>query len=601
MPAIGFRRRRGAQSLTEYTGEGNLAQSATIEPVAFGELDRAIADLTAHKDAWAKTTIAERLALLAEISQATMGVAEDWAMTAARGKLIPPDSPLAGEEWLSGPYALISACNAFRQTLSQMEGKAFLRGLALRNLPTGQIAAAVVPNTLWDRLLLSGVSAEVWMQKGVTRANLAANVAGAYDIPPTARIGKVALVLGAGNIAAIAPLDCFQKLFAEHQTTILKLNPVNDYLMDALQIALRPLIARGVLRIVRGDADVGRYLCEHPGVDEIHITGAEASHDAIVWGAGQEGRRNKASGRPRNARRVTSELGAVCPTIVVPGPWSEADIAFQAENIATQKLHNDGFNCIACQILVVSEGWKATAPLIAKVESALKAAPPRAPYYPGAERRMADFAEHGGAATTLRRADGEGCVVVPFLTDADSWLETNEAFAPAMAIRRLAQSDPESFLRAAIAYANERLRGTLGANILIHPKTIAEIGAAAFDAMLAELRYGCIAINGWTGLGFLLVRTPWGAFPGHRLDDVGSGIGFVHNTFLFDRPERTIVRAPFRPFPRSVLNGEMTLLPRPPWFVTNRRQHVVGRLLTAFEYRPSWLKIPRLLANALLG
>ena len=98
-----------------------------------------------------------------------------------------------------------------------------------------------------------------------------------------------------------------------------------------------------------------------------------------------------------------------------------------------------------------------------------------------------------------------------------------------------------------------------------------------------------------------MARTPWGAFPGHRLDDVQSGVGFVHNALLFDKPERTIVRGPFRPFPRSVLAGEMTVLPRPPWFVTNRKQHIVGRLLTAFEYAPSWLKLPRIFVNALLG
>ena len=578
-----------------------MAQAATIESPVYPELDRAVADLAANKDGWARTDVKTRIALLEAIKAATMSVAESWATTAARKKLIPPGSPLAGEEWLSGPYALLGACNALIETLSQMESKAFLRRLPLRDLPSGQIAAAVVPASLWDRLLLSGVTAEVWMQPGVTRANLADHVAGAYDVPAAARVGKVALVLGAGNIAAIAPLDVFQKLFSENQVVILKLNPVNDYLIDPLRIALAPLLARGALRIVRGGADVGSYLTEHPGVDEIHITGAESSHDAIVWGPGEEGRGAKARGTPHNPRRVTSELGAACPTLVVPGPWSDADIAFQAEHIATQKLHNDGFNCIACQMLVVSAGWERTAALVQSVETALKAAPRRAPYYPGAEARMADFAAHGRDAERLERDGGDPCVLVPSVGESDAWLETHEVFAPALGVRRLAETDPEAFLRAAIAYANERLRGTLGANVVIHPKTVAAIGRERFEAILAELRYGCIAINAWTGLGFLMARAPWGAFPGHRLDDAQSGIGFVHNTYMFDKAERTVVRAPFRPFPRSVLNGEMTLLPRPPWFVTNRKQQVVGRLLTAFEYQPSWLKIPRIFWNALLG
>ena len=425
-----------------------MAQLAAIEPLAYGDLDRAIADLKAGKDAWARTDVPERIVLLNEIKDATMSVAESWATTAAGKKLIPPGSPLAGEEWISGPYALLSACNALIETLTQMDDKAFLRRLPLRDLPTGQIAATVFPASIWDRLLLSGVSAEVWMQPGVTRANLADNTASAYDMPAEARAGKIALVLGAGNIASIAPLDALHKLFAEHQATILKLNPVNDYLIDVLQVALQPLIARGALRIVRGGADVGQYLCEHPGVDEIHITGAEASHDAIVWGVGEEGRRNKQNGTRRNERRITSELGAVCPTIVVPGPWSDADLAFQAEHIATQKLHNDGFNCIACQMLIVSAGWDKTPPLLRKVEEALRAAPPRAPYYPGAQRRMADFAGHGARAETIARGDADLCVVVPSVSDGDAWLETNEVFAPAIAVRRLQDADAEAFLRA---------------------------------------------------------------------------------------------------------------------------------------------------------
>ncbi len=566
----------------------------------FDQLDRAITDLAAAKDNWARTSIDARLAILAAIRDAIMPVAEKWALTAAREKQIPDGSPLVGEEWMSGPYALMSGCDALTETLREMGGKRFLKHVPVRDLPSGQIAATVFPQSIFDRLLLSGVTADVWMQPGVTKANLAANTAGSYDTPAARRTGKVALVLGAGNIAAIAPLDCFQKIFVEHQVTLLKLNPVNDYLYEFLQASLKPLIDADALRIVRGGADIGAYLCDHADVEEIHITGSQASHDAIVWGQGDAGRAAKTKGMPRNARRITSELGAVCPTIVVPGPWSTADIAFQAENIATQKLHNSGFNCIACQMLVMSNGWDQTDALLAKVDSTIKTAPPRGLYYPGAEKRMADFAGRG-KTIKLERPGAPACMVIPFAKANDPSLETEEVFAPAISVHRLDAADPEAFLRAAIAYANDRLYGTLGANVLIHPSTLRQIGKAKFETILAELRYGCIAVNAWTALGFLIPQAPWGAFPGHTLDDVRSGIGFVHNSFMFDRPERTIVTAPFRPFPRNVLSGGLTMLPRPPWFVTNTRQHVVARLLTSFQFKPSFAKLPRIFANALRG
>ncbi len=567
---------------------------------AFHQLDQTVEELVAAKQAWAATGIPARLAILDAVRTGIMSVAEDWALTAARAKQIPDGSPLVGEEWMSGPYALMSGCDALALTLREMDGKRFLKHVPVRDLATGQIAARVFPQSIFDRLLLSGVTADVWMKPGVTRANLADNTAHAYDIPPERRTGMVALVLGAGNIAAIAPLDCFQKIFVEHQVTLLKLNPVNDYLYDFLEVALKPLIDANALRIVRGGADVGAYLCDHAGIDEIHITGSQASHDAIVWGPGEEGRANKGNGTPRNDRRITSELGAVCPTIVVPGPWSAADIAFQAEHIASQKLHNSGFNCIACQMLVVSGGWDQTSALLQKVDETIKAAPPRGLYYPGATQRMADFAKRG-QPTMVKRAGAPDCVVIPFAKANDPSIATQEVFAPALSVHRLEESDPEAFLRAAIAYSNDELYGTLGANILIHPATIRAIGKKKFETIVAELRYGCIAINAWTGLGFLLAQAPWGAFPGHTLDDVRSGIGFVHNSFMFDAPERTIVTAPFRPFPRTALSGGLTMLPRPPWFVTNTQQHVVGRLLTAFQYKPSWAKLPRIFAHALLG
>ena len=169
------------------------------------------------------------------------------------------------------------------------------------------------------------------------------------------------------------------------------------------------------------------------------------------------------------------------------------------------------------------------------------------------------------------------------------------------ALTRSAWPIAESYLRAAIAYANDNLYGTLGGNILIHPRTIRQIGRKRFEEIIAEFRYGTIAINAWTGIGFLLIQCPWGALPGHTLDNVQSGIGMVHNAFMFDRAERTVVEAPWRPFPRNLASGGLTLLPRPPWFITNRKQHIIGKLLTRFQHKPGWLKLPRIFLNALLG
>ena len=515
-------------------------------------------------------------------------------------KQIPEKSSLKGEEWISGPFPVIAACNGLMSTLSQMEDKAFTKSLPVRRLPNGNSAVRVTPHSIWDHLLISGVTCEVWLKPGVNKGNLQNHVAHAYDVPEQERTGKVALILGAGNIAAITPLDAFQKLFLENQVCIIKMNPVNDYLTPFVQHALKPLIDVDAVRVVKGGGAEGAYLCEHKLVEEIHITGAGATHDAIVWGVGEEAEKNKEAGTPKNPRKITSELGAVCPTIVVPGPWSRADLKFQAENIATQKMHNHGYNCVACQTLILPSAWKHSDTLLKHVIKVMGECA-RGPYYPGAEDRMTRFRKNAGPTKKAQRSTGPAVEISALPTENAEWFTQTEVFGPAMATKTLPGNDAESFLRAAVKYANEELYGTLGANIVIHPKTIREIGKARFEEILNDLKYGTIAINAWTGVAFLVTVCPWGGYPNATLDKVGSGIGNVHNTFMLESVERTVVQAPWRPFPRGVLSGQLTLLPRPPWFISNRQQHHVGKLLTKFQYKPSFLKLPRIFAHALLG
>jgi acyl-CoA reductase-like NAD-dependent aldehyde dehydrogenase len=569
-----------------------------MTPSHMEDYDEALDALNLAKDKWAQMPTTDRISLLGQVKDNLMNVANSWVQTATRMKQIPAGSPLSGEEWTSGPYAVMSACNALIATLRQIESKTFLKHLPKRELTTGQLAVKVVPHSIWDYFLLSGVEAEVWMKKGVSLSNLPDHAAIAYDIPPAARKGKVALILGAGNIASIAPLDVFHKLFLENQVVILKMHPVNDYLTEFLEVALNPLIASDALRIVKGDEEVGAYLTTHPIIEELHITGAGATHDAIVWGIGAEGEKNRKAKTPQNSKRFTSELGAVCPTIVVPGPWSAADLKFQAEQIATHKLHNSGFNCVACQVLIMPKDWDQTEMLLANLNEVSRKSN-RGAYYPGTAERLDDFKGKAKKYKSVLRGTAPS-LIINDVEDSD-WFANTEVFGPALSTCEIDAPNAQTYLRRAVSYANDQLHGTLGANILVHPKTIKEIGKIQFENIIADLHYGTIAINAWTGLAFLATACPWGAFPGHTPQDVQSGIGTVHNTFMLEDTERVVIQAPWAPFPRGLLSGQFALLPRPPWFITNKKQDKLGRLLTQFQYRPSWSKLPRIFLNALLG
>jgi aldehyde dehydrogenase (NAD(P)+) len=362
------------------------------------------------------------------------------------------------------------------------------------------------------------------------------------------------------------------------------------------------LASAGFIRFAYGGSEVGEYLTRHDGIDEIHITGSSRTHDAIVFGGGDEGAARKAAAQPLSTKRITSELGNVSPTIVVPGPWSERDVTFQAQHIATQKLHNGGFNCIASQVVITHDGWQLGDHLLRRVGDVMSTAPRRPAYYPGADQRQGTMAHSHPTARTLGGDDRAPTTLITGLdsSDAAESCFRDEAFAPVLTATTIGGADVEEFLDLAVAFCNDRLWGTLGANIIIHPTT-ARRHAAALDRAIARLRYGCIGVNAWTGVGFLLAQASWGAFPGHTIDDIQSGIGVVHNSLLFDRPQKSVVRAPFEPYPRSIAHGHPTLLPKPPWFVSHRHAHQVTERLTRFEADPSARHVPGIFVAALRG
>ncbi|WP_194817768.1 aldehyde dehydrogenase family protein [Nocardia sp. XZ_19_385] len=549
-------------------------------------IDNALADLAAGEKVWAQTSLRRRRELLDEIHQRTGRFAEDWVRAAREIKDLDAASPLVGEEWMSGPLTLLQATAALSESLTKLEaGRSPLDGVSLGSAPGDRVSVPILPHDRYDRLLLSGFRGEVWLRPGVD-ADTARRRAGLAQLDPTTTNG-ISAVLGAGNITSIPPLDALYELYAHNRVVALKLNPITDPLFTVFEMIFAPLLEIGVLRILLGGAESGSYLVRHTDVAHVHMTGSTQTHDAIVWGTGK--RKTKLLDKP-----ITSELGGVSPTIVVPGDWSDADLQFQAEHIATQRLHNGGYNCVAAQTVVLSSEWPLKHKFLNELRAALELAPQRTPYYPGSDGRVASALESYPDAERL----GQGRVLVE-LPSGETPLLRTEYFAPVLGVVELPHSGGE-FLAHAVDFANSELAGTLGANVLAHPTTIRRLGIA-FDRALERLRYGAIAVNAWTGLAFLAPRASWGAFPGHTIEDVQSGIGVVHNAFLLDDVERTVVHGPFRPAPRTLLHGELSLSPKPPWFVSNSTAAATGRKLTEFYAGSNPARLPGIFFSALRG
>lgn len=574
------------------TGSPDFAAHAPkVSATPLEQVDARVDALANKKDAWVRTPIERRITLLRRCIDSTLACAEEWVRAACKAKGVDPHEPRAGEEWLAGPMATIRNLRMLAEALEQ-DGQPSPRRVFQR--PDGQWVAEVFPANTWDTLMFGGFSAEVWIEPGqkptqgrIYREKKEKERAKS-PLPP----GKVGLVLGAGNVASIGPMDALYKLFVDDEVVIVKTNPVNAYLQPYWEESFRPLIEEGVFAVVRGGAEVGEHLVHHPKVDTIHMTGSDRTHDAIVWGSDPvEQTHRKATGERLVDKPITSELGAVTPVFVVPGPWSDADLWFQARHVAGMVAHNGSFNCNAAKVVVTADRWPQRTVFLENIERVLEATAPRSAYYPGAQQRYDGFLERYPQAKALsaRTSSVVPWTVIPEVPAVEGeYALTREAFCGVLAQVSLKASDPRSFLEAMVELGNDVCWGTLSCMILVHPET-QKTYAAELDRAIAELRYGGIGINVWAGVIYALVSPTWGAYPGHPLEDIQSGRGVVHNGFLFDHPQKSIVRAPFR------------IRPTPAWFPDHKTGHLLGPALTRFEAKPSILNLAPVLAAAIRG
>jgi hypothetical protein len=99
-------------------------------------------------------------------------------------------------------------------------------------------------------------------------------------------------------------------LTARLTAALVKLSPVNAYLEPVLNRAFACFVERRFVRITAGGSEVGSYLVGHPAVDSVHITGSGASHDAVVFGPGEEGARRKDAREPLLGSRSPASSAA---------------------------------------------------------------------------------------------------------------------------------------------------------------------------------------------------------------------------------------------------------------------------------------------------
>lgn len=535
--------------------------------------------------AWVRLSPAERASLLRRCMRTTLAVADRWAAVATRIKGYEQGSNGHGEEYLGGTLPVMRNLRLFAEAL---EAGGLPKIPRLSRSINGQWVARVFPQSTLDGLMMGGVTCDIWIEPDATPTQGAL-----YRKKASGDMGEggVCAVLGAGNQSSIPPMDVLYKLIVDDEVCLLKMNPVNEQLGPIIAEALKPIVDGGFLQIAYGGVEQGKHLTDHELVTSIHITGSARAHDAIIWGPGEEGEKNKAAGTPRLDKAITSELGCVSPVLIVPGDWDAAALDYHARQVASMLAYNCGFNCNGARLIVMAKGWEHRARFEALVKEKLAANPTRTAYYPNAKSIWERFtAEYPNATKLGSPKSGElpWTVLEGVGTESGEFALENEPWCGIFSFVDIDATTAEDYLAQAVPFANDKCWGTLSINVFVDPKTEKRLGDA-FEQAIADLRYGGIAINCWSGLNYGLVNATWGAFPGHPLDDVRSGQGVVHNGLLIDHPEKSVVRAPF------------IMKPTPAWFTDHKNNLALGRVLTSFEQKPSLLRLPRVVMAALKG
>ena len=485
-----------------------------------------------------------------------------------------------GEEWIGGPFSCIYAFQYFIDYLQNDDG------LDVTKFDESTKSYKVFPTKNIEKLLFPFLEGEIRCGKNLNfnQINEYRGFANRFNNNKP----KITLILGAGNVSSIPVLDALFHMIAHKSVIYIKLNPVNDYLLPIFTQVFEPFISRGFMIITEGDMEASKYLTEHEGFQQIHLTGSNYTYENIVYGRTLSDKERSLKTLPKiNKKPITTELGNVTPIIVHPGNWSRAEIRHQAKKIVTAKLNNSGFNCIAAQVIILPKNWKHTDKLKRDIKYYLKKVGDTTSYYPGASENLNDLVQ----TENYDQINNLSCST-PFLV-SDLNLEkeyaNKEVWSTALYFHELPYSTYENFCSNAVDYVNNHLWGNLGVTVLIknHKK---KTNQGILNTYIEELKYGTVAINEWSALGFVIPTLPWGGYPGNKDNDIQSGQGYVHNALLFESPQKGIVYSRFRLSP----------LIDPPWFVTNKKAHRIFRHLTYYQATKSKINLIKLIFSTLI-
>ena len=543
------------------------------------DIDRNISKLRVNSSEFLNIDKITLITLLNQTIENIKAISYYWATLASEKKGILNKSK-EGEEWIGGPFACIYAIQYFIDSLQNEDG------LNISNFDDSKKSYKVFPTKTIEKLLFPFLEGEVRFGKNLSFEQI--NEFRGFANRFKNNKSKITLILGAGNVSSIPVLDALFHMIAYKSVIYMKLNPVNDYLLPIFTQVFEPFISRGYMIITEGDMEASKYLSQHEGFHHTHLTGSNFTYENIVYGKILNDKERSVKTLPKvNKKPITTELGNVTPIIVHPGNWSRSEIKHQAKKIVTAKLNNSGFNCIAAQVIVLPKDWKHTQKLKDDILFYLKKVGDTTSYYPGASENLDQLLE----TENYEQINNLSCNT-PFLVsdlDLEKEYANKEVWSTVLYFKEIPYTSNENFCSNSIEYVNNELWGNLGVTVLIknHKK---KTNQSILNDYVENLKYGTVAINEWSALGFVIPTLPWGGYPGNKDNDIQSGQGYVHNSLLFESPQKGVVYSRFRLSP----------IIDPPWFVTNKKAHRIFKNLTYYQATKSKINLVKLIFSTLI-
>ena len=356
--------------------------------------------LTISPKKWPKVDLPNRLYYLESCCNNLHRIAPFWVEEEAnlRGHLA--SSNEGAESWLLGP---LPVARTLRYLINGIRSGGRPRVPSRRLRIDGRSVTRVFPHGFHEGVLFWDTQAHVWSIGGQHQGM---KYRKARDQSPGA-----ALVLGSSAVSSILATDILCKLFCDNRAVVCKVPPRLAPLKPIFDELFHPLVRDRHVQLVYGDKEVGQSLLELPKFETVHLTGSAQTYSELLESNRYE------------HRTYTAQLGCVTPVMLVPGPWSQNELLFQARHLASMMVLNGGYSCVSPQVLVVSKNWSYKGAFLRALRAELEKVSGRDDRYAGPSLRRESFRmEYPGGETFGPRT------LVHLPADKPSRLFREEAF-----------------------------------------------------------------------------------------------------------------------------------------------------------------------------